>query len=289
MSVAQATVQRDAAERVCCRPITPADAAAIAELERHGHPESMQGGARQMRLDLEDAAWEQSNLSYGLFDGSKLVGMMLVYYEADCRRLFSYFNVPVPPDIPAEECLYMADFVVRREYSRYTLRLVKTVRANLGPSHEQLPWYGFSTREVFERWQTHTKAALRADLRYVGKRSFALPDPPHEIYLVRYETRPQPRALPSDALTIVPITTQQAWSTLESDWNALLLRTPGRTAFQSYELQRIWWQHLKEEGWLLILVAYEGTKVRAIAPLGVQTTTYMGQQRKLVMFIGEHS
>lgn len=278
-----------ARDGVHCRRIAVNDAEAIAKLEAAVYPPHLRAGERQLRLDMEDAEWKYSNFGFGLFDDSELVGVMLVYYENDCRNLFSYFDLPCPSEISAEECLYIADFVVKQEYRHYTLRLVKQVCANLGP-YEELPLYGFSTRETFEQWLKRRKAARRAGLRYVGKRSFTVPDAPYEIFLVRFEALRHLQEPQRDILTVKPITTQKGWNALEADWNALLEKTPGGTVFQSYELQQIWWRHLKKsEGRLLLLAAYQGAELRAIAPLWIHTTLYMGIPRRLVKFIGEHS
>lgn len=276
-------------EQIHCRKISRNDAEAIAEIERLTYPDHLQAGGRQVRLDIEDAEWEDSNLGVGLFHGAELVGFMLVYFEFDCRNVFSYFSISCPSDISAEECLYVADFVVKPKYSRYTLRMVKEMISRLGPSYERLPFYGFSTPAVLEQWTRGRDAARRAGLRYIGKRGFVVADSHEEIFLVRFEAMPQHYEPHGTGLTVRQITTQIGWKTLEGDWNALLRLTPDSTGFQSYEFQQIWWRHLKGEGWPLILVAYQGAKVRAIAPFWIQSVPYMRKPRKLLKFIGEHS
>jgi hypothetical protein len=284
---------------VRCRRITHDDAAAIASLERLMYPDGLRAGPRRLRSELAEAEWDDSSFSYGLFDGAQLVGVILAFYEQDCRRIFGYFEVDCPSDISAEECLYIADFMVRREYRQYTLRLVKEMRASLGPSHRTLPLYGFSTQKVLEQWQQRRYAPRRAGYRYTGQRRFPVPDPPYELSLVRFDPRrsfgdatsagdgAQTDGYEVGNLTVSIANTQNAWARLEGDWDALLRRTPGWTVQQSFALQRIWWQHFSEDGRPLIVVVHDQGRVRAIAPFWVQPHMYLGRPRRLLKFIGE--
>jgi hypothetical protein len=284
---------------VHCRRITHDDAAAIASLERLMYSGDFRAGHRQLRSELAEAEWDNSSFSYGLFVGADLVGVVLAFYEPDCRRMFDYFELDRPSDISAEECLYIADFMVRREYRQYTLRLIKEMRAALGASHGMLPLYGFSTKATLEQWQQRRYAPRRAGYRYTGQRRFTVERPPYELFLVRFDPRRTfgeassgarrgaADARETKALTVSVASTQSAWARLEGDWDALLRRTPGATALQSFSLHRIWWQHFGDDGRPLILVVHAEGAVRAIAPFWLQTQMYLGRPRRLLKFIGE--
>jgi hypothetical protein len=282
-----------------CRRVTHDDAAAIASLERLMYPGALRAGHRQLRSDLAEAEWEDSSFSYGLFVGEDLVGVVLAFYEQDCRRIFSYFDLECPSDISAEECLYVADFMVRREYRQYTLRLIKAMRASLGAGHAILPLYGFSTRAMLEQWQQRRYAPRRAGYRYTGQRRFEVAAAPYELFLVRFDPRRafgeagsitdgwQADGREAKTLTVSVASTQNAWARLEGDWDALLRQTPDWTELQSFAVQRIWWRHFGEDGRPLIVVVHDEGVVRAIAPFWVQTQLYYGRPRRLLKFIGE--
>ncbi len=284
---------------VTCRRVTHDDAAAIATLERLMYPNVLRAGHRQLRSELAEAEWEDSSFSYGLFAGEDLVGVVLAFYEPDCRRIFSYFDIDCPSDISAEECLYVADFMVRREYRQYTLRLIKGMRTALGASHAILPLYGFSTRAMLDQWQQRRYAPRRAGYRYTGQRRFAVSAAPYELFLVRFDPRHafgeagsttggrQADVREAKPLTVTVANTQNAWARLEGDWDALLRRTPGWTELQSFAVQRIWWRHFGDDGRPLIVVVHDQGVVRAIAPFWLQTQKYFGRPRRLLKFIGE--
>jgi hypothetical protein len=282
--------QADRDRRVHTRRLMPADAQAIAALEDDTYPVELRAGRRQIEFDIEDADWEDCNLGMGLFDGDTLVGIFLLYYEADSRRLFDYFGVARPPGLAAEECLYVADFVVRRPYSRYMWRLLAECMS-LFRDYYGLPMLAFSAQSALERWLARQKAFARFGYAYAGAQRYQLDGPPHETFLVRFEPSPGFAVAPLEAraeLRVETVQTQLGWRKLAADWDALLRQAPNWTAFQSFELQRIWWDHFADDGRLLILVVRDGRGVRAIAPLRIVNTVYYGCPRRLVKFIGEH-
>ncbi|HSG66623.1 MAG TPA: GNAT family N-acetyltransferase [Gammaproteobacteria bacterium] len=281
-----------ARRRVHTRRLRPGDAAAIARLEDETYPEALRAGRRELEFDIEDADWEACNLGMGLFEGDALVGIFLLYYEADSRRLFDYFGLARPPDLRAEECLFVVDFVVRRPYSRYMWRLLADCMG-LHRAYYGLPMLAFSPRVALDRWQARQKAFARFGYAYSGAQRFELEGPPHEIFLVRFEPSPEYVAPPSEApdvLHVEIVRTRLAWRRLVADWDALLYQTPDWLAFQSFELQSIWWEHFAQDSRLFILVARDARLgVRAIAPLRIADTVYYGRPRRLVKFIGDHT
>lgn len=278
-----------ASETIHVRPLRLADVAAMAELERLAYPAEMRAGAAQLMLDFEEAALDGSNLGCGLFDGPELVGVCLTYYEPDSRRIFSYFDLPCPEDVIAEECLYLADLTVKPGYSRHMQRLLKGSWRESSPEYRSLPIYGFSSAIAVARWRKRQRVFSRVGYDYVGERRFALSQAPHEIFLVRFEARAPPlhEAPAMAGIRIEEFRTQRGWRSLEPHWDALLRETPDSTGFQSLRVQQIWSQHLLVNSRLFILAAYQGAELRAIAPLRIETTEYYGQERRLLKFIGE--
>jgi len=72
-------------------------------------------------------------------------------------------------------------------------------------------------------------------------------------------------------MTIEFLRDLDAWSRLESEWNALLSRSAANYPFLRYEYQRAWWEHLGGGEWpsgeLRIAVWREDGALRGIAPL----------------------
>src|SRR5690606_9992840 len=188
-----------------------------------------------------------------------------------------------------EECMYVADFAVRREYGRYTMRLLKEAWARISTYHG-LPVMGFSASNARDRWEARRKAFKRFGYRYAGSRRFELPGPPHEIFVVRFEMigAPSYKLQPEPTLHVEVVKSLVGWAQLEQHWDELLYQTPDWTPLQSYGMQRIWWRHFGADGRPYIAVAREGERVRAIAPLCIRPTFYWGRPRRLLGFIGEH-
>jgi CelD/BcsL family acetyltransferase involved in cellulose biosynthesis len=280
-----------ASTHVHSRRLTVADVPALARLERTSYPREMRAGAAQLKRDFKAAELDDSNLGYGLFDGEDLVGVFLVYYEPDCRRIYSYFDLECPPDVAAEECLYVADLSVKRAYNRYTQRLLKAYWQGISPEFRQLRVYAFSSRSAVERWRARPRAFNWIGYDYVSDRRFATESAPHEIFLARFDPTARPKhALPRNAgLRVEEIRTDAGWQSLEPHWDALLRETPDSTSFQSFHVQRVWAQHLMVKSRLFILAVYQGRELRAIAPLRIETVEYYARERRLLKFIGEPS
>ncbi len=290
-SIDPARFEAAANTHIHSRRLRLADVPALARLERVSYPRAMRAGRAQLKIDFEEAELDDSNLGYGLFDGEDLVGVFLVYYEPDCRRIFSYFDLECPPDFIAEECLYVADLSVKRGYARYTQRLLKAYWQGVSPEFRRLRVYAFSSRSAVERWRRRRRAFNWVGYDYVGDRHFKTASAPHEIFLVRFDATAQPKHRPPSTagLRIEEIRTDAGWRSLEPYWDALLHETPDSTSFQSFRVQRIWSQHLMVKSRLFILAVYQGQELRAIAPLRIETVEYYGQERRLLKFIAEPS
>jgi CelD/BcsL family acetyltransferase involved in cellulose biosynthesis len=280
-----------ASTHIHSRRLTVADVPALARLERVSYPREMRAGRAQLRRDFKQAELDDSNLGYGLFDGEDLVGVFLVYYEPDCRRIYSYFDLECPPDVAAEECLYVADVSVKREYARYTQRLLKAYWQGISPEFRRLRAYAFSSRSAVEKWRARPRAFNWIGYDYVSDQQFRTSGAPHEIFLVRFDptARPKHRPPSSAGLRVEEIRTDAGWQSLEPHWDALLRETPDSTCFQSFQVQRVWSRHLMVKSRLFILAVYQGRELRAIAPLRIETVEYYRQERRLLKFIGEPS
>jgi CelD/BcsL family acetyltransferase involved in cellulose biosynthesis len=278
-------------EHMHTRRLRVADVPALAALERAIYPPEMQAGEEQLEIDLTAAQLDDSNFGFGLFDGEELVGVLLVYYEPDCREIFPFFDLECPPDMVSAECLYVADLSVRREYARYTQRLLKGCWQSIAPELRKLPVYAFSLGAAVERWRRRPRAFNWVGYDYVSDRCFKRETDPHEIFLVRFEAtaRPKHRAVIKRSFRIEEIRTDGGWAALEPQWDELLRQTPDATGFQTFRVQRAWARVYMQNSRPFILAVYRGRELCAIAPLRIENVKYWGQQRRLLKFIGEPS
>src|SRR5690606_21539154 len=119
-----------------------------------------------------------------------------------------------------------------------------------------IPILGFSSREALARWEARRRAFSRFGYHLTGTQRFELKEPPHEIYLVRFEARGAPEQRPERrrAMRVEVIKNEAGWRSLAPHWNELLWQTPEWTAFQTFEVQQLWWQHYRADSRPFIIV-----------------------------------
>ncbi len=88
-------------------------------------------------------------------------------------------------------------------------------------------------------------------------------------------------------LKIVPITSNNTFDALQSDWQRLTAQPRYKGLFNSWHWNRLWWQYYAHLGDLHILTVLDDNIVRAIAPFYVTTTTALRfHSVKTLRFIG---
>jgi CelD/BcsL family acetyltransferase involved in cellulose biosynthesis len=274
------------------RELQPDDASAVAAIECRYHQRLADGESGHRRY-LAEAAAEGVNLSFGLFDGDRLVGYVLCYG-------FS------PTIFPGEigEALYVEDIAVLPRYRRQVARLIRRL---FGEARRHFPGSALeahSVETVFRLWQAHpavfastgyaiTRHAdsgemLKGEIRYLirwqpipdedpptptvqeliaGSRSMAV-----EVDGVRYEAR--------------VVKDEHEWEALATLWDRLLLAVPDHTVFQTYEYQRLWWRHFGGDNELFIVLLVRDGEVRGIAPLQIEAVKEYGRWLRRLAFIG---
>jgi len=71
-----------------------------------------------------------------------------------------------------------------------------------------------------------------------------------------------------------------------SEWNSLVERSATSTVFQTLEWHRSWWNALRADARLVVLLAEEQGEMVGVAPLMLSMQRILGRERRVVEFIG---
>ena len=265
----------------------------VARLERICHPRGLREGREHLRsllMHVEQTGW---GLNLGLFSSRKLIGYVLSH-EDDTSSLNPGSG---------EHVVYVDDIAVHPKYRRFVSRLLtsylRTLRS-IYPRHG-LEANGFES--IIKTWMQHPDFFLRNGYRLSETRVTEQRRAGRAIHVIRWdpvarEVTPHPaggKRQPRPSSTYAREGKQyrvevwkdeDQWHHLASHWNALLLKTPEATVFQTYEYQRAWWRHFGLSRELFILVIHQGEAVIGIAPLQTTPTRYYGKYFRELGFIG---
>lgn len=282
------------------RPLKSSDAPAIARLEAKFHDASLRDGEQQLRALLETVEYERIQHSFGLFDKDELVGYLLSYGIQDSV---------LPPEIlagkPFKEAAYIEDVAILEPYRRYFVLIFNTFVQSVKEQHPTMPVEAIGIEPMIKHWEQQErwaqKMCYRTDLVLpVGEIING-----HERYLIRWESLDTPPDLPTrrqlafaamdsvectitgKPLTVRSLRRQEQLELLMEDWDRLLAATPGHTAFQTLEYQRLWWKYFNEnDGRLLVLLVFDGQQIVGIAPLYLDASEHFGKIIRTLGFIG---
>jgi CelD/BcsL family acetyltransferase involved in cellulose biosynthesis len=275
------------------RELTPDDAPAIALIESARHQRVLADGADSHRVYLTDALADGVNLSFGAFDGDRLVGYLLCYgFE--------------PAECPGEtgHVLYVEDYAVLPSYRRVAPPLLKRFAEEARKHFPGVPLEAHSVNSVVQLWEKHVEFGRRIGFDLSRHELTGEVIGGQTRHLVRWEPiagfDPAARdlaqlleKLPRHDMELdgVPyalhVLHQEAdWTALQTVWDDLLLATPEHTVFQSYAYQRLWWRHFGSDNELFIVLILRDGVIRGIAPLQIQAVKYHGRYCRHLSFIG---
>lgn len=269
------------------------DLGGVVRLERICHPRGVREGREHLRTLLKYVDRTGWGLNLGLFSGAKLIGYVLSH-EDDTSSLNPGSR---------EYVVYVDDIVVHPQYRRYLSRLLARYLRKLRglyPNHG-LEANGFES--IIKIWIRHRTFFLRNGYRLSETRATDKTSIGRPVHLIRWEpvahqvtpaadaSRRRSRLLSTYTLdgreyTVEVCRDEDAWHHLAPDWNALLLKTPEATVFQTYEYQRAWWRHFGLSRDLFILAIRHNQTVIGIAPLQTTPTRYYGKYFRELGFIG---
>ena len=275
------------------RELTPADAPAIGRIEARFHGRELADGADGHRRYLSQAVADGVNLSFGVFDDSRLVGYLLCYgFE--------------PTAFPDEEgdALYVEDIAILPEFRRLLPSLFKRLSTEAKRHFPEAALEAHAVESIFRIWHKHPSFFARAgfpvvrhmdsgqvigdEVRYVVRcESVSGAEAPLRTLSALLATLPgHTMELEGQRYTLHMMREESDWPGLEARWDELLLATPEHTVFQSYAYQRLWWRHFGGDGELFIVLIVQNGTVQGIAPLQIRTKSYFGRYCRQLSFIG---
>jgi hypothetical protein len=248
------------------------------------------------RRCLADAIAAGVNLSFGLFDGDRLVGHLV------CCGF-------KPTIFPGEigEALHMRHLGVLPRYRRILPRLIRRLGVEARHHFPGSVIEAHAEESAFRLWHDHP-AFFARDGYAISRHADSGEMLNGEIrYLVRWQPIPdwEPAVPTIEELLAGPrgrtvevdgvryqtavVKEEREWEALAAVWDRLLLAVPEHAAFQIYEYQRRWWRHVGRDNELsIVLLAREG-EVHGIAPLQIETVKVYGRWSRRLTFIGSRS
>jgi CelD/BcsL family acetyltransferase involved in cellulose biosynthesis len=275
------------------RELTPDDARAIGRIEALFHGRELADGVEGHRRYLTEALAEGVNLSFGVFEDSRLVGYLLCYgFE--------------PTAFPDEEgdALYVEDIAILPEFRRLLPSLFKRMSTEARRHFPEAALEAHARETIFQIWHKHPTFFARAGYPHVRHLDSGEIIGSEVRYVVRCETAKGDQAsqrslsdllstlaghsieLDGQHYTVHLMREEVDWGALEARWDELLLVTPAHTVFQSYTYQRLWWRHFGGDGELFIVLIVQNGIVKGIAPLQIRMTAHFGRYSRQLSFIG---
>jgi hypothetical protein len=251
---------------------------------------------QEHRRCVTDAAARGVNLSFGLFDGDRLVGHLI------CCGF-------KPTIFPGEtgEALQVQHVAVLPCYRRSLPRLIRRLGVEARRHFPGSAIEAHAVERAFEVWRDHpaffardgyaiTRHAdsgemLGGEIRYLVRWQ-PIPDwEPAVPTVEELVARPRGDVIEVDGVRYqtTVVGREREWDGLASVWDRLLLALPGHTVFQTYEYQRLWWRHVGGDNELFIVLLVSDGEVRGIAPLQIETVKTYGRWSRRLGFIGSHT
>jgi CelD/BcsL family acetyltransferase involved in cellulose biosynthesis len=274
--------------------LTVRDTLAVARLERICQAHVHRQGKKYFQELLRYVDQTGYGLNLGLYAGTRLIGY-----------IFSHaVDSTATSDIPCESVIHIDSIAVHPSYRQYFGRLLAKQLCYLKILFPEHVIENNDVGSMVQYWFRHKRFFLRNgyeleetpqrdDTTILGKtrhtarwRPFAQNGTTsasrrHHIHRPRYIYN-----LDGQDYSIETWTNEGTWHELIPYWNALQLRSPEPTMFQTYEYQRIWWRHFGLSRSLFILVIRHGHEVIGIAPLEVAPVVYYGKCFRELGFIG---
>lgn len=272
--------------------LTARDAGSIASLERTCKARALRQGKKHFHDLLKFVDQTGCGLNLCLYVGTRLIGYILSH-ETDSISQNGRSG---------EHVVHVDDMAVHPKYRQYLPRLLTK---HLRYLHILFPTHAIETNgvEPIVQFSNRHKTFLRRNGYELAEMPRGDVTAPEQTHVLRWHPLTQSDTSSTDsrhhkhrgrhdchidgqAYSVETWTDESTWHELIPYWNALQLKTPEPTMFQTYEYQRIWWRHFGLSRGLLILVIRHDQEVIGIAPLQIAPIVYYGKCFRELGFIG---
>src|SRR5690606_22793039 len=225
-------------------------------------------------------------LSFGLFEGAKLVGYAFVYVESESI----FYN-------REEEVLYVKEIALTPGYENWLHPLMAKI-VQLWITY--CPTAGLEAHaqdDALAKWKRLVRffrahgmtMSVREEERKAGR-------PPYN--LMRFDLDgaavsllEQPKKLPEagwmfrDDITVTVLQDPRQWLSLRPEWDELLRQTADWNVFQSFDYLWEWWKFFGHWNGLRVVVIRRGDTILGVAPLMVEYFPVFGKVMRKLLFI----
>lgn len=287
---------------VYVRELEGTDVSRLVELEEPFYPPELRGGVEFFDT-LFSADWHEWPILYGaprrgerpirlgLGVGPELVGYIIA------RGCETEAGAPF---------LYIDYLTVLPGQRRHLMKLLRALFQQQARWYAGIPMVAHADEIITKLYERHRRAAERAGM------TLARVEPENEwsgsqpLYRVEWEPCAarrvaSPRIASGAAPALDAIGTVRAngaeyevelartvaqWDSLAEEWDRLVARVPGVTAFQTFGFLRLWWDHFAVSGSPFIVVLRRAGELAGIAPLAVFPWTIGHHAYRQLGFIG---
>ena len=273
--------------RVHFAPLRSTDAEAISRLQRKLFARELTEPVAEIEQILRNTEEHMvCNLSYGLFDGNRMVGYVFAYVES--HSLFYSRE---------EEVIYIKEIALLNGYEGYLRQLFQKLLAQRDAYTPGLAIEAHALAEALAAWRR-----LKRFFRSQNLQLDSIAEPPKagrpSYQLLRLdfveaapETVVPPMTIPIAGsryrdTAIGVVTDPRQWQSLRQQWNEILRSSAQTTVFQSFDYLWEWWKHFGIWHDLHMLVIQRGNTILGIAPLMIEHTSIPGTTLRRMALIG---
>lgn len=269
------------------RSLGSRDAKLFRSLQKQLFPRELTEPLAQIRQILRNTEeYMLCNLSFGLFDDTRIVGYVFAYVETESvvhnRQ---------------EEVIYLKEIGLLPGYEEY-------LRPMFVKLYEQ--WHAFTPglaleahvlSESLEKWRRLVRLMRyygitltdRAEIRKPGR-------PPYQLLRLDVDRstsslaeRPKPLPIASwladNGVSVAVLSDPRQWLALTEQWNSLVSATADGNVFQSFPYLWQWWKHYGFWNKLSVFVIREGDEVIGLVPMMLEYFPVLGRTMRKLMFI----
>jgi CelD/BcsL family acetyltransferase involved in cellulose biosynthesis len=268
-------------------PIGTADAKKIHRLQKQMFPPSLRESIGEITALLKRTeAHMVCNLSFGLFDGSRMVGYLFAYVEANSL----FFK-------REEEVIYIKEIALLPGYEAMLLRLFTKLFQQWSAFAPNTPLEAHVLDDSLRNWKRMARV-----FRYYGLSLSTKPEteqsnrPSYQLLRLDVDAATSSLAekalpLPKDAwvyrenVSVSVITEPRQWLALKSEWTTLLSNSNDSNVFQSFDYLWLWWKFYGIWNDLRIVVIRRGDSVIGVVPMMTEYFDVYGRTVRKLMFI----